>query len=403
MVHILIPAYNNKKEVLTLLNCLSQQSYRSFRIILVDDGSTDGTKEEVSALFPHTVILVGDGNLWWTGANCLGVDYILKEAADNDFILLLNNDLMVESGYLAGLVEASNRFNRALVGSTLVDYRNHAFMESGIKIDNYLQLTVNRNREQITSTDFDLEVDVLSGRGTLIPVEVFREIGSFKKRALPHYGADYEFSIRAKRTGYKLHVSHKAIVYAKLDITGLEAPEDGTIPTLKDSLALLFSKKSKSNLRYFMTYSWLCSEKGFKLRNTVMGGVYIINYIFLNTAPLIQVRRRYRICTTLFKKPLLFIFRFLFMSYGLEASDIERQGLGLKDLLDANIITEFESRGKKLYLFRPGTQKYLMNFSNHEKLELLKLNKFSRSFSYKVSVIELKLKTFLCRSKLNEA
>jgi len=417
MIHILIPAYNNKKEVVTLLNCLSHQEYRAFRIILVDDGSTDGTKEEVSGLFPHTVILLGDGNLWWTGANCLGVDYILKEAGDNDFILLLNNDLVVESDYLGWLVEASTKFNRALVGSTLVDYYNHAFIESGVRVDKHLNLTVNRDREKINSTDFDLEVDVLPGRGTLIPVEVFRKIGNFNRKKLPHYNSDWEFSRRARRAGYKLLVSHKAIVYAKLDITGLEVPENGTIPTFKDSFTLLFSKKSKSNIRYYMNYCWLCSEKGFRLRNTVFMGRYLIKDVLLKTAPLAPVRCIYRnveciyrnvecICRNLLIRPLWFIFRFLFMSSPICASDIERQGLGLQDLLDANLIIEVEFRGKNLYLFRPvrpTAGAHSINFSNQEKLSLLALEKLSRSFRHKVSIIRFKLKTLLGRSKLNEA
>src|SRR5262245_35479807 len=99
MVYVLIPAHNDKPEVLSLLRSLERQSYQGCNVILVDDGSTDETDKEVTSRFPGVTILHGDGNLWWTGANVLGINHILSQAKQGDYVLLLNNDLVVDDDY----------------------------------------------------------------------------------------------------------------------------------------------------------------------------------------------------------------------------------------------------------------------------------------------------------------
>ncbi len=206
MVHVLIPAHNNKPEVITVLTCLERQRSVDLDVLLVDDGSTDGTQDEVHRLFPLVRVLRGDGSLWWTGANVIGVAHILETAREHDFILLLNNDVSMEDDYVSELVNCSESLGRALVGSTIVDDERRDRMMAGIRLDQRLRINPNADASAIERSRYDLHVDVLPGRGTLVPVEVFRRIGTFNRRRLPHYGADYEFSIRAKRAGFRLAV-----------------------------------------------------------------------------------------------------------------------------------------------------------------------------------------------------
>ncbi len=271
MVHALIPAHNNKPEVLEVLLCLERQRYGPLEVLLVDDGSTDGTSEEVRRRFPRVRVLQGDGRLWWTGANVLGVANVLERAREGDYILLLNNDVSIDDGYVGELVNCSEKLGRALVGSTIVDDERRDRMVAGLRLDRRLRVTEQTDASSIRQTDYDDWVDVLPGRGTLVPLEVFQRIGSFDRRRLPHYGSDYEFSIRARRAGFKLAVSHRAKVYAKLRITGLYPPDRPRI-SLAECTRLLCSRKSTANLRYYLTYVWLCSEPGYKWRNLLSHG-----------------------------------------------------------------------------------------------------------------------------------
>ena len=275
MVYALIPAHNNKPEVLQVLRCLERQRYGDLEVLLVDDGSTDGTGEEVRRRFPRVRVLQGDGQLWWTGANVLGVSDVTERARTGDFILLLNNDVSMDDDYLVELVKCSEHLGRAIVGSTIVDDERRDCMVAGLRLDRRLRVTEQTDAAAIRESEYDDQVDVLPGRGTLVPLEVFRRIGTFNRRRLPHYGADYEFSIRARRAGFRLAVSHRAKVYAKLRITGLYPPDRPRI-SFAECARLLCSRKSTANLRYYLNYVWLCSEPGDKWRNTLSHGVGLL-------------------------------------------------------------------------------------------------------------------------------
>jgi GT2 family glycosyltransferase len=275
MVHTLIPAHNNKSEVLEVLRCLQQQRYGDLAVLLVDDGSTDGTGDEVRQRYPRVRVLEGDGHLWWTGANVVGVADVLERAQEGDYILLLNNDVSMDDGYVEELVRCSERLGRAIIGSTIVDDERRERMVAGLRLDRRLRISEQTDASTIRGSDYDDHVDVLPGRGTLVPVEVFGRIGTFDRRRLPHYGADYEFSIRARRAGFRLAVCHRAKIYAKLRITGLYPPDRPRI-SVTECVRLLCSRKSTANLRYYLNYVWLCSEPGRKWRNTLSHGVGLL-------------------------------------------------------------------------------------------------------------------------------
>jgi GT2 family glycosyltransferase len=274
MVYVLIPAHNDKQEVLALLQCLERQSYQGCSVVLVDDGSTDGTDKEVASRFPGVTFLRGDGNLWWTGANVLGVNHILCHAKQEDYVLLLNNDLVVDDEYVTCLVRCSENEGRAIVGSTTVDFHDPKRLAAGIRLDRKLNATVNRDKTAIESVESE-DSDVLPGRGTLVPIEAFKAVGNFNRWRLPHYGADYEFMVRARRAGFRLLVSHSAKVYAKLNISGLHMPDSARL-SISECATLLTSRRSAANLWYYSTYVWMCSEPGWKLRNTLVHGTGLL-------------------------------------------------------------------------------------------------------------------------------
>jgi len=395
MVYVLIPAHNNRDEVLELLRCLHQQTYENIRIVLVDDGSTDNTEEEVRVSFPETTILKGDGNLWWTGANVMGVNYILPIAKPEDFVLLLNNDLIIQKSYIETLVKSSISHQRAITGSLLVDYDNPDFVESGVQLSSRLDLIVNRDREKILSADHDLNVDSLPGRGTLIPIEVFKKIGNFNRKRLPHYGADYEFTIRAKRAGFRLIVSNKAKVFAKLNITGLEADPEKKIISLKECFSLLFSRKSKTNAHDYLNYVWLCSEKNYKFINLFHAMKGIMMETVMKTLPAYPIKifldKSILVMRLLYNCYRSF-YKFLFKEYPLRSSDIQKYGLNPNELSSKGIIFLCRFRNKNVYYYCLNTNKStLSNLSQSERNKFFILKKHSLNYMHKFAIIHEKI------------
>ncbi len=90
MIYIIIPVFNRKNFTRKCLISLRNQSLKNFKIIIIDDGSTDNTSEMLKNEFPEVHVIIGDGNFWWTRSINLGVKYVLENKGD--YILLLNND-----------------------------------------------------------------------------------------------------------------------------------------------------------------------------------------------------------------------------------------------------------------------------------------------------------------------
>ena len=88
MVFIIIPVHNRKALTHDCLASLETQTWKDFRVIVVDDGSTDGTADMLRTMFPSVIVLTGNGNLFWTAATNLGIRYALAQGATH--ILTLN-------------------------------------------------------------------------------------------------------------------------------------------------------------------------------------------------------------------------------------------------------------------------------------------------------------------------
>lgn len=254
MIYIIIPVFNRKELTRKCIESLLNQTIKEKFIIIVDDGSTDGTKEMLNN-YPDIVRLEGNGNLWWAGATNLGILFALnKNNLDkNNFILILNNDLEVELNYLQTLREAYEINKPCLVGSICIDFENKNRIEDmGCNWNKYTAKFTNftniygSNYKNIISIFNYIESSMLSGRGVLIPFKVFQKIGMFDNKVFPQYAADNDFSIRANKAGYKLLVSIKSPVYAHLKETGDDFKRNITYTTFIKSL---FSIRSSTNIK----------------------------------------------------------------------------------------------------------------------------------------------------------
>jgi GT2 family glycosyltransferase len=226
-----------------------KQTYKNIKIVIVDDGSTDGTYEKIKKRYPDIEILKGDGNLWWTGAMYKGVEHILTYAKEGDFILSLNNDTSFDPDFIESLVNVSRKYECAIIGSMEKNYFNKdEILYRGEWLDwDRVIFDVKRGPIEDENSICNEKVNVLPGRGMLIPIEVFKKIGNFNKKIFPHYIADYDFTVRAFNAGIKLVLSYKSVIYSRIDLTGISIKEKRPL-TLKETYINYFSIKSDQNI-----------------------------------------------------------------------------------------------------------------------------------------------------------
>ncbi len=225
MIHIIIPVFNRWKFTEACLRSLRSQSFKSFKIIVVDHGSTDGTSENIRNEFQEVVVLQGDESMWWTAATNMGVKYALENYAQH--ILTLNNDLIVDVDYLQKLYDVMLSYPKSIVGSVAVDKNKPSHVVyAGTKFNKWTA----KYRPAVNLSDFEIVkekrefiyTDLLCGRGTLIPADAFKQVGLFDELHFPHYAADEDFSLRCKKKGFVLIIATNAIVKSEVDATGLK-------------------------------------------------------------------------------------------------------------------------------------------------------------------------------------
>ena len=283
-VHVIIPVHNRLDFTRACLASLREQSWRDFSLTVVDDGSTDGTHAALAEGFPEVSLLWGDGDLWWTGAMNRALERVLPRAGHGDHILALNNDTALPPDYLDTMLDLSRRHPHALIGSVAVSWDDHErIVDGGARIDWRTTRSVSPAQGLTWSQAVEhlgeaVPVSVLSGRGTLIPVEAFRRVGLYDQKRLPHYGADWEFSRRAQRAGFELLMCYRARVFSHEGATGLR-PSTQTL-SRRQFMRAYVDVRSPNNLRARWNVARTCAEPmafpaflGIDLVRTVGGGV----------------------------------------------------------------------------------------------------------------------------------
>lgn len=114
-VSVIIPTYNRKDLLRETLNSLAQQTYPKdhFEVILVDDGSTDGTAAIAAEAFPFVLRYFWQSNQGDAAARNLGA-----QQSQAEFLVFLDDDILVEPGYLTHLIQAHDiGQNKIVIGT----------------------------------------------------------------------------------------------------------------------------------------------------------------------------------------------------------------------------------------------------------------------------------------------
>jgi GT2 family glycosyltransferase len=261
LLAILIPVYNKldftKKCLSDLTKNLSKFNNVHYKIIIIDDGSSDNTSEWISENYPEVKILTGDGSLFWSGGINMGATYAFFTNT-YEYVLLWNNDIIVQNDYFENLYKIIlNEKPIGIIGTKILTLHDKNIIWSyGGYFDSKKGKADMIGYFEPDSDNFKhiLEVDWCTGMGTLVHRIVAKKIGLWDEKLFPQYFGDTDFCLRAKKAGFPIIVDPSLIIYNDTSNTGLRA-QNG----LKILLLSLFSFRSniciKTNVAFLRKHA----------------------------------------------------------------------------------------------------------------------------------------------------
>lgn len=179
-------------------------------ILVIDDNSSDHTKELILSNFPKVKVESGDGLLYSAGAIRFGMQKLKESIDDYDGIFLANDDIVLELGVIEGM-HALGLSENALVGGTIL-CKNGKLEATG---SNFGWICRPRLRP-VKANGKVQECDVLPGHLLFIPTALFKIVGPINEFTKHGY-ADLEYSLRADKFGFKRFVFNRTLAHVDVE------------------------------------------------------------------------------------------------------------------------------------------------------------------------------------------
>ncbi len=213
---IVILNYNGKQDTLQCLQSLQSVNYPNFETILVDNGSKDDSVQEISKHFPDLFLIETFANLGYAGGNNVGIDHGLAKGAD--FILLLNNDTVVNPEFLNAFVKASKQkeqggiFGGKILRKSDPNILDHVGGMWDSETCNFKPFGYNKPHSsfnELTSLDY------VCGCALLIKRSVFEKVGKLDPKYFLLW-EETDFCTKARKKGFEIWAVPDALIHHKV-------------------------------------------------------------------------------------------------------------------------------------------------------------------------------------------
>ena len=218
-VLIIIVNWNGRDDLLELLASIKNLNYPkdNYKIMVIDNGSRDGSQTAISQSFPDVYLLENKRNIGYVKAVNQGIANGLNMAVN--YIWIFNNDVTVEENSLRKLVEVGQQDeNIGVIAPVIYSYKNPEVIENiGYQINFWIgrlkKLKFGCDVFQNYNDEY-AEVDSQLGCSTLIKSTVFKMVGNFQA-IYNLYFEETDFNVRARKKGFRVVVVKDAKVWHK--------------------------------------------------------------------------------------------------------------------------------------------------------------------------------------------
>ena len=190
--------------------------FQNFDIIVVDNGSMDGSGDALKNHFPYIILIKAEHNKGFTGGNNLGMQYALDHGYI--YIMMLNNDVLVDPYFLQPLVDTLEKnANIGAVQPLIYFHHNKNLIWNAGSVYHALlgvctTPDYNKKDPEHSFKHQQKKIDWITGCAFMIRASVLRETGLLKEGFFIYY-EDVDLSFRIKNAGFQLSYVPNAVIY----------------------------------------------------------------------------------------------------------------------------------------------------------------------------------------------
>lgn len=283
-VSIVVLSWNEKKLTEKCINSLLSQTLKP-DIVIVDNGSEDGSYEYLKKKFAKITLIRNPKNLGFAGGVNTGIKHCLKNSFQ--YTALLNNDAYVEKNWIETLVnKLENDQNLAVVAGKLLKMDEKTIDSTGDQYSSWgLPIARQRSLPADKAVAKDENVFGATAGACVYRVKALKEIGLFDEKFFAYY-EDTDLNFRLQLAGWKILYTPDAVGYHKIGGTSNKLKGFTTYQTIKN-LPMLFWKNVPLKLlpkmlpRFFIVYSLILLSSIVKGRGipTIKGFILSIKNI----------------------------------------------------------------------------------------------------------------------------
>ena len=254
-VAIILVNYNGYGDTVECVKSIRDIKYNNYKIFIVDNDSPDADRLRADLfLADNAEIIYSNNNLGFSGGNNLAIEIAIKE--EFDYIVLLNNDTIVEPNFLEALVKTAQASEKigAVTGKIYYYYQRENVWSAGGAYSRNTGLTVQYSGPDTDTFDIEKEITFATGCLIMFPSRVVREVGLLDETYFL-YSEDSDYCQRIIDAGYKLIYSPKSIIYHKVSAsTGDKSPMQQRY-MMRNNLFMI-KKYSTNPFNAYIRLSW---------------------------------------------------------------------------------------------------------------------------------------------------
>ncbi len=264
-VLVLILSYNGRELLEDSVSTYLANDYPNFEVVVIDNGSVDGTKEYVEENFPEAKLIRLEKNRGYSGGFNFGLEYAFgREKAD--YVLITNNDVKVDNKIVSALVATASKDPKIgfVTGKAYYHEKPDTLQSVGKHEDPIRWNGEHIGLREVDRGQYDEEAErfFIDDIFMLVSRQVYEEVGGYDTTFF-FQSEEYDWEARGKAAGYKIMYTPHAKLWHKESMTIGKQSAFKAYYDARNPLLVVLKHKEPAFFRKYFWYEFGKTIKGF--------------------------------------------------------------------------------------------------------------------------------------------